>query len=90
LEEAYVAGIDPTDPDASFQLEQVTPRSDGCVLSWSGVEGRVYTVYWASNLVSGFTEVLQTNIAWDVASFTDTTHDQCSEGFYKIGVNLAQ
>jgi len=79
--ETYIAGIDPTDPDALFELSDL----QGNVLQWSGVSGRVYTVYWTSNLLSGF-QTLETNVPWTGTIFTDSTHSAAQEGFYKIEV----
>jgi len=42
---------------------------------------------WSSNLVSGFT-VLTYQIDHPQKSFTDTTHNAESAGFYKIKVQL--
>ncbi len=90
LAEAYVAGIDPTDSMDVFGLDHLTAEDDaGVVLEWVGVTGRVYTVYWAENLIDGFTEVLQSNIAWNATTFTDTIHQAEAGGFYKIEVELA-
>ncbi len=84
LLDTYIAGIDPTDPDALFDLSDLQEN----VLFWSGVSGRVYTVYWTSNLLSGF-QTLETNISWMGNTFTDATHSADNQGFYKIEVQLA-
>jgi hypothetical protein len=63
-----------------------TASSD--VFSWQGVSGRVYTVYWTSNLLSGF-QSLGSNIPWTASIFTDTVHSADQNGFYYIKVNLA-
>jgi len=50
------------------------------------VSGRVYTIYWTSNLLSGFGNPWKTNITDGV--YTDTTHIAEEKGFYKIDVEL--
>ncbi len=83
VRQAYIAGLDPTDPLASFDV--FGPQQN--VLRWNGISGRVYTVYWTSNLLSSF-QTLETNVPWTGSTFTDTTHNTEQKGFYKIGVEL--
>ncbi len=80
--QCYVAGLDPTDPDALFELSNARN-----ILGWNAVSGRVYTIYWTSNLLSSF-QTLETNVSWNPAIFTDTTHTAEEKGFYKIDVEL--
>ncbi len=81
--QAYIAGLDPTDPLARFEVSDL--QND--VLFWNGVSGRVYTVYWTSNLLSGF-QTLETNVSWTGSVFTDSTHSAEGQGFYKIDVRI--
>jgi len=84
--EAYIAGLDPTDPADFFLISSVfSPLSS--VLSWNSFSGRVYTIYWTSNLLSGF-QTLETNVSWTGSTFTDTTHSAEDQGFYKIDVRV--
>jgi len=80
VEEAYIAGLNPTNPTSFFALEALEP------LQWTAVTGRVYTIYWTSNLVDGFGAPWKTNITDGV--YTDTTHTAEEKGFYKIEVEL--
>jgi len=87
--EAYVAGIDPTNSASVFVMTQLGSDAgdiDRYVLQWPPVTGRVYTVYWASNLFSEFS-LLQSNIT--AGAFTDTVHGADNDGFYRIEVDLA-
>jgi hypothetical protein len=80
--EAYIAGIDPTDPDAAFTLSNVRN-----VLGWNSVSGRVYSVYWTSNLLNGFpSQAFASNITGGV--FTDEVYNTEQGGFYRIEVEL--
>jgi len=81
--QCYVAGLDPTDPDAEFLISVL--RSPSSVLSWNSTSGRVYTIYWTSNLLSGF-QTLETNFTGGI--LTDVTHSAEDKGFYKIDVEL--
>ncbi len=81
--QTYIAGLDPTDPDALFELSSLQNN----VLQWSGVSGHVYTVYWTSNLLKNF-QTLETNVPWTGTTFTDSTHSAEQKGFYKIEVEL--
>ncbi len=78
--EAYIAGLNPTNSTSIFELSNLRN-----VLGWDAVSGRVYAVFWTSNLLSGF-QCLETNVT---GSFTDTVHEADQKGFYKIKVELA-
>ena len=77
----YTAGTDPTNSASSFCVTG-DPRN---MLSWNAVSGRVYSVYWTTNLMAGF-QCLESNIPWTQVSFTNSTDAPC--GYYKIGVRL--
>ena len=81
---AYIAGIDPMNPTNYFELSNLRN-----VLQWVGVSGRVYNIYWTSNLLENF-QTLETNVLWTSAIFTDTLHSAQEKGFYKIEVQLEQ
>ena len=78
----YIAGTDPTNPVSSFR---VTENSRN-VVGWNAVSGRVYSVYWTTNLMSGF-QCLESNIPWTRGGFTNST--TVPRGYYKIDVRLA-
>jgi hypothetical protein len=80
--QAYIAGIDPQDPVACFEL--CNTRN---ILEWTAVSGRVYTIYWTTNLLDGF-HCLESNIIWNAGSFTDSVHSADGQGFYKLDVRL--
>jgi hypothetical protein len=85
--ECYIAGIDPTDANAAFVLSGLRPLSSASILQWQNASGRVYSVYWSSNLLSGF-DLLHSNYTGGV--FTDSVHGTASEGFYKIEVQVQE
>ncbi len=82
--ETYIAGLDPTNAASRFELSGLEN-----ILEWNATAGRIYTVYWASNLLSGF-QPLESNIAYTAVPFTDTNHSADKQGFYKIEVELSE
>jgi hypothetical protein len=85
VKQCYIAGIDPTDPNSFFLLTDLRTLTSGNELRWPSVSGRVYTVYWTTNLLSGFQPV-GSNITG--GAFTDAIHPGQKHGFYKIGAAL--
>ncbi len=79
VKQTYIAGLNPTNPDSFFVLESVEP------LQWTAASGRVYTIWWTSNLLSSF-QSLETN--YTGGAFTDLIHNAEQEGFYKIDVRI--
>ncbi len=75
----YIAGTDPTNAASCFRITE-NPRN---VLNWSTVTGRVYSVYWSTNLLSGF-QCLQSNIPSTQSSYTNITSARSS--YYKLDV----
>jgi hypothetical protein len=82
--EIYIAGLNPTNALSvlTLSLQQVSSQK---LLQWGTVSGRVYGVYWTTNLISGF-QPLETNIPWTRTSFTNPAAVPC--GYYKIDVRL--
>ena len=92
LRDAYIAGLDPSDPQSRFEIGHVGGTADDPVLQWTGVTGRLYSVYWSSNLLHGAAgfELLASDIPWNSTTFTDTVHRASEKGFYRINVQLAE
>ena len=82
VREAYIAGLDPKDKTSVLRASIPV---NGKILGWNATSGRVYSVYWATNLVTGF-QCLESNIPWTRGGFTNSTTVPC--GYYKIGVRL--
>jgi hypothetical protein len=85
--QAYIAGLDPNDPQSRFQTEVLRSPDSESVLRWNATAGRVYAVYYSTNLLSGF-HPLETNIPWTAGCFTDAVHNVDGQMFYKIDVKL--
>ncbi len=84
--ETYIAGIDPTDPAAQFDLS-IQQRASQRILQWDSVTGRIYSVYWSTNLLNRF-QPLETNIVWPQNSWTGQVSES-RNNFYRIRVQLA-
>ena len=84
--QAYIAGLNPT--NASLFLASVLrPPTSGPVLQWNAASGRIYSIYWTSNLLSNF-QSLESDLPWTNMPYTDTHHPGDEKGFYKIDVEL--
>jgi hypothetical protein len=84
--EEYVAGTNPTNAASKFLAGGSVNRTTAIQLNWAPVSsGRVYDVYWTSNLLSSFIP-LQTNIVWSQSIYTSPVPSSASSGFYKIKV----
>lgn len=81
--EAYVAGLNPTNPQSFFTC---SGQMSG-TLQWGAVTGRVYSVYWSSNLAGVF-QPIATNLVWPQNSWTDQVHAVQSSRFYRISVRM--
>ncbi len=79
--QAYVAGLNPTNSSARFGITNHAQN----LIQWSAVSGRVYNVYWTTNLMNGF-QCSESNIPWTRTSFTNPAVVPC--GYYKIDVRL--
>jgi hypothetical protein len=87
LRQAYIAGLNPNDPHGAFGISELRSLGMDKVLRWNAVSGRVYSVYWTTNLISGF-QCLGSNISWTQGCFTNLTTEPC--GYYKIDVRLEE
>jgi hypothetical protein len=87
LRGAYIAGLNPTGIE---KFDVSIDRNNSGRISWSGRPGRIYSVYWASNLLSGFTTLLQSDIPANTAEFVDTIRANEPAGFYEVKVGLSQ
>jgi hypothetical protein len=66
----YIAGTDPTNDASCLKISQATRDA----ITWTAQSGRVYSVYWSTNLVSGFTS-LNADISYPQSSYTNMNPD---------------
>jgi hypothetical protein len=78
----YIAGTVPTNKASVFAVAQ----SNRNVVTWSPVTGRIYSVYWTTNLVKGFTN-LNNNIPYPQSGYTNATPDP-RVNHYQIKVRM--
>lgn len=81
VQEAYIAGFNPADSASGFRITE--RNSDPRILYWNTITGRVYSIYWTSNLLDGF-RTLETNII--SGGYTDVLHS-AGQNFYRIEVS---
>jgi hypothetical protein len=86
VRDCYIAGLNPTNPEAFFLISDFRPLTSERILHWQNAFGRVYSIYWTSNLLNGFGAPFTSNITGGV--YTDQTHTANHQGFYKIDVKL--
>lgn len=85
LREAYLAGLDPTDPAARFVV-QGQKQNSGLMLSWQpALPERNYTVLSSTNLAEGFIPL--TVVSGPVNALTNTPADHAC--FYRVLVQRA-
>jgi len=82
----YIAGTNPTNALSQFAVGGGVDRTKAIQLNWAPVSsGRVYDVYWTTNLLNPFVPV-QTDIAWPQSVYTSPVPGDAQSGFYKIKV----
>ncbi len=90
IREAYIAGIDPTDKNAFFNITSFDLVQNNFIVRWNAISGRVYSVDWSTNLLNDEFGSLAKDLAYPQSSYTDTVHDVETEKFYRINVQLEQ
>jgi hypothetical protein len=83
LREAYIAGINPDDPDDVLRVSKAD--ANGRNLRWDRKPGRVYDIDWAPDLTTNFLEIAR-GITADEFEDPETDRTSLSTGFYKIRV----
>jgi sulfatase modifying factor 1 len=86
-----VTPVDPPEESGSAVAEKVACRihsrpvfSTGpATIGWDPEQGYSYSVYWTTNLLSGF-RLLEGGISWSQTSFTDEASDEAKSVFYKV------
>jgi hypothetical protein len=84
--QSYLAGLSPTNPASQLRLSMSrTTNGNGNIFNWSTVTGRVYTIWYGTN-VSGPLVALPgaSNLAATVRSFTNAANPAQRSAFYRI------
>ena len=87
VQAAFIAGLDPKNPESRFVTQIVQIPGKNPFINWPTARGRVYSVYWAPNLSTGFT-LRKANIPWTRDGFSDDENETDLTGFYQIKVQL--
>ena len=85
----WLAGTNPTNASSCLQLIAIPPNNPNVfVVSWPSVAGKYYRLERATNLLTGFNSVVQTNIAATAPTntATDTAILPGKTRFYRVGV----
>jgi len=78
-----IAGTSPTNATSIF----AAALNQDNFLQWPCVSGRIYSVYWTTNLLDNF-QPLETNISWTCNTFTNLTEEPSA--YFKIKVQLEE
>jgi subtilisin family serine protease len=85
----WLAGTNPTNANSCLRLMAIpTNNPKAFVVSWPSVAGKYYWLERATNLLTGFNSVVQTNIAATAPTntATDTAVLPGNARFYRVGV----
>jgi len=86
----HIGHSSPLDSCSTFMVTDVGVDGSGrFVVYWDSVAGRVYDIYWKSNLFIS-AELLEYGISYPTNSYTDTFHSLESQGFYEVKVKQAE
>ncbi len=86
----FIAGTDPTNQFSFFTVTNTmakTNETNYFVVEWTAIPNRLYSVLWTTNLLSSF-QAMATDIEHPQNSYTDTTHNAESEGYYKVNIRI--
>lgn len=85
----FIAGTSPNDSDSFFKVDQLMQHANGHrELQWTGIAGRLYTIWVTDDLANDFTPLEGPNESSDgLESYTDT-RDISESQFYKIEFEL--
>jgi len=82
----YIAGTDPTDVDSLFEITDIDAGS-ACVFSWTSTTGKIYSLWFCTNLVSSvFTCTNSAIAATPPLNTTTVTVDGVAGVFYQVRV----
>jgi hypothetical protein len=79
----FIAGTVPTNAASVLKAVQTTRN----VVTWTPVTGRVYSVYWSTNLLKGITNMIRDGITYPTNNYTNATPDG-KVNHYQVKVRL--
>jgi hypothetical protein len=87
LLQAYIAGLDPNDPDSRFSFSVEIATFFGNILRWQRVGGREYKIYYSTNLVNGFLPLIDHLVPGESGVYIDSIY-KSEPRYYKIDVKI--
>lgn len=87
--EEFIAGTNPTNAASVLRLTSPSAANPSAIgVSWQSATGKYYWLERTTNLASGFSTVVATNISATAPTntVTDTTAPPGNRGFYRVGV----
>lgn len=83
----FISGTDPTLPDSVFTLSLHPQSATQAVVEWNSVSGRVYQLYWTTNLQAEF-QACSSNLVFPHHLYTNTCEPYLNSLFYRMEVEL--
>lgn len=85
----YMAGTDPYNSSQRLEIAGCAQISNGIVVSWQGVSGRLYTLTGSTNLMTAWTNVVPFTNVPGVGSLMSVTNaiDRTNQ-YYRVGLRL--
>ncbi len=87
VRQVYIAGLDPQDPNSKFSFSVEADTFFGNILRWQNVSRREYAVYCSTNLLSGFTPLIEHLVTGD-GTYIDEVYDHSVPRYYKMDVRI--
>ncbi|MDB6031465.1 MAG: hypothetical protein JWM16_1803 [Verrucomicrobiales bacterium] len=86
--QSYTAGLNPNDPNSQLRMSMTRAANGNAnVINWTTVTGRVYTVWFSTNLASGFQPLNgAANLSANVRGFTNTVNPAGGAIYYRLEV----
>jgi hypothetical protein len=85
LWQSYLAGLDPTRAESRLRLAITLENANTAMLSWNAVTGRVYTLWWGTNVAGTFRpRAGASNLVANVIRVTNAP--MASGSYYLLGV----
>ncbi len=81
--EEYIAGTVPLDADSFFSVD-LSLLGDDRLLNWDSVSGRIYRVYWSSNLYLSFIPL--GDVSSPTNSYIIDIDESDAAAYFRIGV----
>jgi hypothetical protein len=88
LWQSYTAGLNPNDPNSQLRMSMTRAANGNAnIINWTTVTGRVYTVWFSTNLATGFQPLNgAANLSANVRGFTNAVNPAGGAIYYRLEV----